>query len=178
MSDIKIARRYATALFLNAKEGKQADLYNEVKNLEKITSENPALSTLLKDKSIDSSTKILALNKIFGNSSQIIQNTLHLLCEKKRENILENVINEFYQIYDTHNKRVKVSVTSALPLDSTTENSISNLVKEKTGAREIEFTNIIDKSILGGFVVRFGDTLVDSSISSQLNKIKNEFKIA
>ncbi|MCK9480445.1 MAG: ATP synthase F1 subunit delta [Bacteroidia bacterium] len=178
MSDIKIARRYATALFLNAKDGKQEELLNEVKTLENVIADNSALSALLKDKSIDSLTKMNSLKKIFGGSSQIIQNTLNLLCEKRRENILEDVIREFYEIYDTQNKRVKVTVVSALPIEKTTQDSIASLVKERTGANEIELNNTIDKSILGGFVVRFGDTLIDSSISSQLNKIKKEFKIA
>ncbi|MCO6494603.1 MAG: ATP synthase F1 subunit delta [Bacteroidetes bacterium] len=178
MSDTKIARRYATALYLNAKEGEQTALLDEVKYLQKVITENHALSALLKDKSIESSTKITSLKKIFSHSSPIIQNTLVLLCQKRREDILEEVIKEFYEKYDTVNNRVKVSVSSALPLDKTTEQSISDLVKERTGAKEIEFTNTIDKSILGGFVVRFGDTLIDSSIISQLNKIKKEFKIA
>jgi F-type H+-transporting ATPase subunit delta len=178
MSYTKIARRYATALFLNATEQGLDKVLSEVQGLETTLANNANLSSMLKDAAIDSSSKAKALSKVFENSSPIIKNTLLLLCEKRREYVLDEVILEFYRIYNEHNKIVKVAVTSALPLDNATENAISNLVKEKTGANKIEMSNQIDASLMGGFVVRFGDTLIDTSINSQLNRIKKEFKIA
>lgn len=178
MSNTKIARRYATALFLNATEGGLDALLGDVQALENTLKQNHSLGNLLRDAAVDSFSKAKVVDKVFANANPLIKNTLLLLCDKRREGSVDDVIVEFYKLYYQKKKLVKATVSSAHPIDSTTEKSISAIVKEKTGANQVEITNNIDKSLLGGFIVRFGDTLIDTSISSQLNKIKKEFKIA
>lgn len=178
MSSTKIAKRYANALYLNAESGKQDNMLAEMQQLEITLQSNPQLRELLANASIDSSEKSTVLQSIFNKQSSTVKNLLLLLCEKKREQLLPDVISAFYQAYNQFNKIENVTVYSALPLDKQSQDTISKIVKEKTGANQIVLTNQIDKSLLGGFVIRFGDYLLDTSIQSNLTKIKKEFQLA
>jgi F-type H+-transporting ATPase subunit delta len=178
MSSTKIAKRYASALYLNAESGKQQQLLAELQQVESTLNSNQNLQDLLANASVDSSEKSKVLQQVFSQNSSLIKNLLLLLCEKRRENLLNEVITSFYTTYNQFNKIENVTVYSAMPLDRTSQDTISKIVKEKTGANEIVLTNKIDKSLLGGFVIRFGDYLLDTSIQSNLTKIKKEFKLA
>ena len=66
-------------------------------------------------------------------------------------------------------------VTSAVPLNEDLENRILKKVREISG-KDITLKNIVDPSIVGGFILRVGDKQFDSSISGQLNKLLSNFE--
>lgn len=178
MSETKIARRYATALSENRSTKELDLLYNAMQEVQATLLENPELKQLLKNAVIESSEKSRVLLQVFKNQSDIMKNFLMLVCEKRRENILENIAEAFISLYYELNQRITVEVTSAHPLNPETEKAIIQMVKNQTQSQHIEIKSIIDDHIMGGFIVRYGDYLIDSSIKTQLNQIKKEFNIA
>ena len=66
-------------------------------------------------------------------------------------------------------------VTSAVPLTKELEEEILRKVKESVG-KEIIYENVIDPSIIGGFILRVGDKLYDSSVSYRLNDLLSQFE--
>ena len=69
-------------------------------------------------------------------------------------------------------KRVRVTVTTAFPLTGELSARLQTKLEELTG-REVEMNVIEDPTLLGGIVVRVGDTLYDGSIKTQLNNMRN-----
>ena len=84
------------------------------------------------------------------------------------------VATEYSIIYDFLQGVEIAQVTSAVPLTKGLETSILNKVKQISG-KEITLNNIIDPSIIGGFILRVGDKQFDSSISGQLNQLRSKF---
>ena len=68
------------------------------------------------------------------------------------------------------------TVTTAVPLTADLKTKVLAKVKELTG-KEAEVENIIDESILGGFILRVGDIQYNASIANKLDKLKREFTL-
>jgi F-type H+-transporting ATPase subunit delta len=100
---------------------------------------------------------------------------INLLIENKRLPLLPLVASEYTIIYDFLKGVEVAQVTSAIPLNKDLENRILKKVKEMSG-KDISLKNIIDPSILGGFILRVGDKQYDSSISGQLNQLRSMFE--
>ena len=82
---------------------------------------------------------------------------------------------EYVVIYDFLKGIEVAEITSAVPLTTELETEILNKIKESVG-KEISMNNVIDPSIIGGFVLRIGDKLYDSSVSSRLKHLLSQFE--
>lgn len=81
---------------------------------------------------------------------------------------------EFINAYNIRKNIVKATVTSAAPLSPENIKEIEDVIKQSTKG-EIILTAKVDPSLIGGFVLKVGDKQFDTSISTQLNKLKKEF---
>lgn len=179
MSNIKIAKRYAQALFENALSNKQVEeVKSALESIKQTINQNPELSSLLKNQVVDSESKAKVFLQIFKGTHTSVESLIQILCNKRREYCLEEVIGSFITLYNQYHSKIFVEVKSAMPLNEGSIAAIKNIVTEKTGAKIIEISNPIEQDLLGGMVVRFGDNLIDTSIKSKINNIKKEFKIA
>jgi F-type H+-transporting ATPase subunit delta len=79
------------------------------------------------------------------------------------------IAESFLNLVREHKGIVKVTLTTASKLEQSTKDKILSKIKI---AGEIELSEIIDPSLIGGFVVRIGDIQVDASIENQLKKLK------
>jgi len=96
------------------------------------------------------------------------------LIENKRLAILEDVAKQYTVIYDFHKGTQVALVTSAIPLTDTLKEKILEKVKSIVG-KKVTIENIIDPSIIGGFILRVGDKQFDASISGEMNDLRREF---
>jgi F-type H+-transporting ATPase subunit delta len=67
-------------------------------------------------------------------------------------------------------------VTTAIPLTEDLKSKVLVKAKELTG-KDVDVKNIIDETIIGGFILRIGDIQYNASIANQLNKLKREFTL-
>ena len=83
---------------------------------------------------------------------------------------------KYNQLYDQQRGSEVATVTTAVPLTDELEIKVLAKVKELTN-KAVELENIVDESILGGFILRMGDKQYNASIANQLNKLKREFTL-
>lgn len=94
----------------------------------------------------------------------IINNFLNFLKEKSQLHRIDKIISEFENIYNKKNGIAKLKIKSAFPIDSQLVDKIAATFKLKKYELETE----IDKNLIGGFVAKYGDSLIDASIKHQL----------
>lgn len=176
MQGSKAALRYAKAVMSLAKDKNLTKEINEDMGLiNKTISENNELRVFLKSPVIKNSIKKNALLEIFKNVNPVTSELFNLLIENNRIEILSLVANKYRGLFNEMNNVQVAKVTTAVPLTPALETKIQRKVKELTG-NEAKIQNIIDESIIGGFILRVGDIQYNGSVKAQLGNLKREFK--
>ena len=172
----RAAIRYAKAILSLAIDKNKADEVNEDMQLITSTiSEAKDLQAVLNSPVIKLESKEKTLLAIFGAKiNNISKGLIHLLIENKRLAILDDVAKQYTVIYDFHKGTQAAIVTSAVPLTDGLKEKILAKVKGITG-KKVTIENIIDPSIIGGFILRVGDKQFDASISGEMNDLRREF---
>jgi len=177
MAESRAAIRYAKAVLSLATDNKVADKVNaDMKTIATAIADNSELGAMLQSPVVRSADKVAVLKAVFGNANEATSNLIDTLITNKRIALLGEVANKYNHLYDALRDTQVAKVTTATPLTKELEKKVLSKVKELTGkATEIE--NIVDESILGGFILRVGDLQYDASITNKLNKLKREFTL-
>jgi len=176
MKGTRAALRYAKATLDLAKEKGIADKINEDMILiGKAISESNDLQVMLKSPVIRSSVKRSVLKKIFGSKvNPLTEKVINLLIENGRIELLELVSKEYIIIYDYLKGIETALITTAIPLTKELEKDFLKKVTELVG-KDISIKNIVDPSIVGGYILRVGDQQLDSSVTGLLNSVREGF---
>jgi len=179
MSDSKIASRYALSLYDKASEdGVLESVAADIQNLNEITVANKDFIKFLNSPLITRETKKNTLSKIFSSFNKETVNLFNLMADKSRENLIGFMGTEFTKIYNKNHGITQALVTSAAPLDAKSLAQVEQYVKTNTGANSVQITTKVDASLVGGITIMFDGKIYDSSIASQINKLKSELNIA
>ena len=177
MAGFRAANRYAKGLMQYALEANQTDLvYAEMNEIVKIIKASDDLRVFLNSPIIDAKTKEATLTQVFNSFSKVSQTFISLVVRQGRENILSKIAEQFITIYDMMNNIVTAEITSAVELDQPTIDKI--VAKAKQGLEpnaQVKVVSKIDASLIGGFVLKVGNTQIDSSIKTKLTSLKKEF---
>jgi F-type H+-transporting ATPase subunit delta len=173
----RAAIRYAKAVLSLATDNKVADAVNDdMKQIVSAIADNADLSAMLQSPVVRSLEKRQVLRAIFAKANSSTNNLIDTLISNKRIALLDEVAQKYTQLYDTLRGSQVASVTTATALTKDLESKVLIKVKELTGKRT-EIENIIDESILGGFILRVGDLQYDASVANKLNTLKREFTL-
>ena len=170
-----ISKRYARAFFEIATEEKQLESYfNELNQFASIIAQNKALSDFMANPVFDQASKKGVVKSIIGKLqlSTITISFLNLLVDKKRIDVLHDIVICYSQLMDDVLKKVRVNIKTAFPLSGNIQDYIISNLEKLTG-RKVEVFIENDPSLLGGIVLGVGDTLYDGSIKNQLNNMRN-----
>jgi F-type H+-transporting ATPase subunit delta len=170
-----ISKRYARAFFEIATEGKQIEkYYSELNQFALIISQNKDLGNFLANPVFDQESKKGVVVNIIGKLklSVMTVNFLKLLVDKKRIDVLSDIVFFYRQLMDESLKKVRVNLKTAFPLSSEMQNYITSSLEKVTG-KKVEVSVEKDPGLLGGIVIGVGDTLYDGSIRNQLNNMRN-----
>ncbi|WP_338359689.1 ATP synthase F1 subunit delta [Yeosuana marina] len=177
MAGARAAIRYAKALLSLATDQKKADaVNNDMKLMANTIAENTELSNMLNNSVIKSETKKAALLAVFPKLNSISAGLFDVLISNKRMNILNDIVLQYSILFDAFNGKEIAKVTTAVPMTKELEAKVLTKVKTLTN-KEVSLENIVDESILGGFILRVGDKQYNASISNNLNKLKREFTL-
>lgn len=173
MSEIRIASRYAKSLLELAIEKKSVDsVLKDMDQFEAICASSREFVRVLKNPVISHFKKLTILKEIFkGKADKITLAMLDIISRKNREQYLPEIAKEFKRQYNVHKGIVEASVTTVVPLSKALQKEFTEIVKKITG-QEVALTEIVDPSILGGFVLKVGDRQIDDSINSRLKELK------
>ena len=179
MSETKIAGRYANSLYQKAKEVNLLDsIASDIRNLNTLVLESAEFNTFINSPLISKTTKKSSLNKIFTSFNKETLALFNLMAEKSRENLIAIMGIEFIKIYNANNGITSAEVTSATDVDKDTLDKIEQFIKSKTGAKTVQMTIKTNSQLIEGMMIMFDGKIYDSSILTQLRKIKKELKIA
>ena len=175
--------RYSRALYGLAVDKKiQNKMYAECKDLLRIFSENPSFTTIFKSQLLNKKKQIAVVSKIFSDKkekkiqiSKDLLGLIMLLAKNARLNILEEVLKRYIELHTSDNKEIKVNVTSVIKINDSLENKLKKILS-KNGKLKVKVINLIDKDLLGGLIIQIGSNLIDTSIKTKLNKVKNAMK--
>lgn len=174
---VAIADVYAQSLYALADERGQADaIFEEFGDLIRYLDGDAVFASYLADARVDSDRRKAMLEKVFrGRMSDLLLDALQVLNDKDRLGILAVVYERFRVAHDDKRGSIDVHVTTALPLTDELRAKVSAAVRERTSktARLIETT---DPDILGGLIMRIGDTKIDSSIANHLRRMRDALK--
>lgn len=172
----RAALRYAKAILNTAVEQKiESQINDEMKLIDETVDGSKELQTLLKSPIVKSSVKKEILSKIFNGKTSTLSNSLiDVLIENNRLPLLDKVASSYNIIYDHLKGKEVAQVTTAVPLNDALKQKVLAKVKEITG-KEASIKNIVDTSIVGGFVLRVGDIQYDASIANKLQTLKRQF---
>ena len=125
---------------------------------------------------IKSEEKKAVLLALFPKLNHISTSLFDVLITNKRVDILNNIALQYSILFDELNGKEVATVTTAVPMTKELEAKVLSKVKELT-RKEVTLENIVDESILGGFILRVGDKQYNASISNKLNNLKKEFTL-
>lgn len=176
MNYSQIHKRYATALYELADEMNIIDpVTKDMETLKLLAAQCNELKTILKSPVIKPHIKNKVLVGLFENYfQQLSMKFLNLLVRKSREVFVGEIAAQYIKISREAKGIVDVDVNSVAPLSKEILAEISAQVAEFTGKRP-EITEKINTSLLGGFQVSFGDSMLDLSIRKKLNIISQTF---
>jgi F-type H+-transporting ATPase subunit delta len=168
----EIARVYATALFAAAKDrGKLDAIRDQLAQFVDALNENREMQLFLFSPYFSSAEKIEGLRKALSDPEPEFENFLELLLEKGRMPVIFRIQRQYNALWDKENKRLGVTVTSAVELDPEIAKRIGAEIEEQTG-NTVELESRVDPEILGGLVLQVGNMVLDTSIRNRLEKLR------
>jgi len=168
----EIARVYARALFEAAMDkGKLDAIRDQLGQFVDALNENQEMQLFLFSPSFSSAEKIEALKGAVTDAEPEFLNFLELLLEKGRMPVIFRIRRQFDALWAKENKRLGVTVTSAVELDPEIAKRIGAEIEEQTG-NTVELESRVDPDILGGLVVQVGNMVLDTSIRNRLEKLR------
>ena len=177
MAGTRAAIRYAKAALSLASDQKAAEaVNNDMITIASTIAENDELDQVLKSSVIKAEVKRAALAEIFPNLNTISSELFNLLITNKRIDILGAVASKYSELFDELSGKEVAQVTTAFPMTDDLEIKVLAKVKELT-SKAVELENVVDESILGGFILRIGDKQYNASVANKLNKLKREFTL-
>ena len=177
MAGSRAAIRYAKALLSLATDQKIADVVdNDMRLIAHTFAESKELSNMLHNAVIKSEIKKETLLAVFPKLSAISSGLFDVLIFNKRMTILNDIAKQYSILFDDFNGKEIAKVTTAVPMTKELETKVLAKVKALTN-KEVTLENIVDESILGGFILRVGDKQYNASISNNLNNLKREFTL-
>ena len=175
MSELTVAARYAKALMDLAQEQNSVAAINDDMDLFYHTLKaNPELKAILANPIVSHSKKTKIFELIFGdkvNKASVAFSKL--MIEKGRGEVLFATALEYNNLYDIKEHILKATVMSASPLSAANRKTIVADLGHSTGCT-IKLAEKIDPSLIGGFVLNVGGRQIDTSIASDLKKLKKE----
>lgn len=173
MSSAIASRRYALALLDVAVEGNFLEMVTEdLQKIQEVLSGSHELVLALKSPLINVDIKSRILEEVFAREiSQKTMIFIKLLAHKKRANLLAGVISEFNALIDEKNGVINADVKSAVKLSDDQAKELVNGLSIRTG-KKIRARMSLDESLIGGVTVKIGDTILDGSISHQLQQLR------
>jgi F-type H+-transporting ATPase subunit delta len=170
----EIAQVYARSLFEVAKEHDKLDVVREqLGEIADAVAEGHDLQVFFFSPYFSTDEKVEGLHRALADPDEAVVNFLELLIEKHRMPALFRIRREFDALWEDENRLLPVQVTSAIELDESTVRQIGDAIGKQTG-RRIELTSQVDPGILGGMVLRVGNSILDASIRNRLEKLRKQ----
>ncbi len=168
----ELAQVYARSLFEVAREqGKLDVLREQLAQFADAVHERRELAVFFFSPYFSTKEKQEALGPLLEDADETLLNFLALLIENHRMPVIFRVRGEYERLWDEENRMLPVEITSAIELDQATTESLGKTIGERAG-RKVTLAARVDPDILGGIVLRVGNSILDASIRNRLEQLR------
>jgi F-type H+-transporting ATPase subunit delta len=169
-----VARNYAEALFeLGERHAAHDSFAQSVATLAELLESDRRIRQFLEIPKIEASAKKQAVREaLTGKVAPLFLNFVLVVIDNRRQRLLREIGHEYRALLDEKLGRLHVQVTLAHPADAATEQRIAAELGRILGRAAIPHI-VVDPSILGGIVVRYGDQVMDGSVKRRLQSLRN-----
>src|SRR3954452_12243221 len=170
----EIAAVYARSLFEVASEqGKLDEVREQLGQFADAMQDDHDLQVFFFSPYFSTQEKEDGLDRAVSGADETIVNFLKLLIENHRMPVIFRVRRGYDELWEEENKLLPVQVTSAVELDTGTVKQIGDRIAEQTG-QKVDLSASVDADILGGVVVRVGNTVLDASVRNRLEQLRKQ----
>lgn len=179
MTEVRVGRRYARALFHSAREqGSIDEVEQDLMSLRTVWEENPGLVKLLENPDLNLGEKKQFLDRVFPEGlCELARRFMDFLLEKKRIECLVEAVSEFHELAEEERGRCEAEVTTTTSLTDSQRRKLIEHLKQVMG-KEICLVEKLDPEVIGGIRVRVGDRVIDRTIRSQLVHLRENLLAA
>lgn len=173
MAEISVTRRYAQALFDTAqRDGIAEKIETDLETVDALLRATPSLLRILRAPTIDRARKKDLLKQVFAAQiSGLTLRFLYLIVDKRRESILPELNREFRRLSYQYRNIQPVVVRVATRMTTDERSDLIQALAARTG-KQIELQEEVDPSLIGGAVLRIGDTIIDGSVAGHLRRLR------
>jgi F-type H+-transporting ATPase subunit delta len=170
----EIAQVYARSLFeVAAEQGKLDEIRDELDQFADVLKDSRDLQVFLFSPYFSTEEKKEGLERAVTGADPTFMNFLQALLERHRMPAIFRIRERVDVMWEKENRLLPVEVTSAIELDQDTVTSIGERIGKQTG-RKVQLSSHVDPDILGGIVLRVGNSVLDASIRNRLNQLRKQ----
>lgn len=170
----ELAQVYARSLFAVAREQDKIDVLREqLGQFADALTEHRDLQVFFFSPYFSSAEKQQALGRSLQGAEQALENFLALLIENHRMPVIFRIRSAYERLWEQENKTLPVEITSATPLDPQTTEGLGVTIAERAG-RKVKLATRVDPEIIGGIVIRVGNSILDASIRTRLEQLRRQ----
>ena len=178
MSDSRLSKRYARALFgLGQEDGSFEKYGQELEDFKQFFTENEEFGRVISNSifSVDDRKKVLKIVLDRSGYSGLVKNFLNLLLDKDRIGAIEAINEHYSKLTDEKSNIAHAEIFTAKPLK---DEALDKVVKslESLTSKKIKTEMSEDPELIGGIVVKIGDLVLDGSVKAQLEGLKESFR--
>lgn len=169
----QVVQPYAQALMSVARSNNLTEQFGEdARTLVNLLRESEQFRNFLANPFVSISDKKTVMGRIAGdNVNPYMRNFLMLLVDRRRIILLEGICQQYLALLRQLNQTVLAEVTSAVELTEEQKQAVREKVISMTNARQVELETKIDRSLIGGAIVKVGSQVIDASIRGQLRRL-------
>jgi F-type H+-transporting ATPase subunit delta len=168
----ELAQVYGRALFeIAQQQGKLDVLREQLAQFADALEGNRQLAVFFFSPYFSTAEKSDALAGLLDGADESLLNFLALLIENHRMPVIFRIRVEYERLWDIENRTLPVEITSAIALDEATTDNLSKTIGERAG-RKVTLAARVDPDILGGIVLRVGNSILDASIRNRLEQLR------
>jgi F-type H+-transporting ATPase subunit delta len=170
----EIAQVYSRSMFGVAKEHGNLDrIREELGAFADALAQNRELSVFFFSPYFSTEEKKEALARTLVDADPTFVNFLKLLIENHRLPLIHRIRRQYDILWDRENRRLPMEITSAVELERSVVEALENGIREQTG-HNVELESHVDPEILGGIVLRVGNSILDASVRHRLEQLRKE----
>ena len=178
MSTAPVARVYALALFDAARDaGTVERVGRELGDFVAALAASAPLRNVLFNPQLAAAAKQRVVAELTRDADRLLQNALQVVLEKGRAKVLPQIAEQFAAHAAREEGVVSVAVTSAVELSEAQTAELAAQVERAFG-RRVDLEHRIDPGIVGGLVLRVGDTIVDASVKARIRQLQRRLQTA
>lgn len=174
-----MAGRYASALFALAKEQHITDeVAGDLNGFIALTRDSADLARLVRSPVFSADEQVTALGQVLDKAgvSALTANFLKLVASKRRLFAIESMTRDYNALNDADKGVVRARVTVAEPISQQQWADLERALSGMSAGKSVAMDVFIDRSLIGGLIVKLGSQMIDGSVRTKLNAIRTRMK--